>query len=103
MTDSEPAPSRTMVLQGHKGEVYSVDFSPCGRHLASAGFDRSVLVWGVYGDCDNWCELKGHSNAILELHWDKQVDSGLLYTCSADKTLSVWNVHEGKRIRKLTG
>lgn len=35
--------------------------------MASGGFDKNILVWKVYGDCDNWCILKGHENAVLEV------------------------------------
>lgn len=31
----------------------------------------SILVlWNVYGDCDNYATLKGHSGAVMELHYN---------------------------------
>lgn len=31
-----------MMLEGHPGEIYTAEFHPEGRHLASAGFDRQI-------------------------------------------------------------
>ena len=32
--------------------------------------DKSqVFVWNVYGECDNFAVLKGHTGAVMDLHW----------------------------------
>lgn len=59
----------TMQLSGHSGEIYDVCFSPDGTCLASASFDKSVFCWRTYGDCDNYMVLRGHKNAVLQVHW----------------------------------
>lgn len=28
------------------------------------------VLWNVYGDCDNFATLKGHSGAVMELHYN---------------------------------
>lgn len=48
----------TMQLTGHASEVFSLDFSPDGKSLASASFDKMVFLWRVFGDCDNYMVIK---------------------------------------------
>lgn len=84
-----------MLMSGHEGEVYCCKFHPNGATLASSGFDRlickiliitlvmvqvvccsslsflfAVVLWNVYGDCENYATLKGHSGAVMELHYN---------------------------------
>lgn len=42
----------------------------------------------MYGECENYGVMKGHANAVLEVHWKH--DGTQLYTCSADKSVCVW-------------
>ena len=44
--------------------------------------------------------LQGHSNWVLQL---EQLESGELVSCSADKTIKLWNLIEGTCIRTLVG
>lgn len=90
-----------MLLEGHGGEVYTCRMSPNGEHLASAGFDRSILLWNIYGNCENFCALEGHKNAILEVNWS--TDGSRLYSASADKTCVTWDAVYGERVKILKG
>lgn len=91
----------TMVLEGHRGPIYGLEFSPDGAHIASASKDRSVLVWSVYGECRSTVELTGHKNAVSDVHWSS--DSLSLYTASADKTAAIWDAESGARRRRYVG
>ena len=91
----------TVQLTGHGGEVYCVKFSNDGNMLATAGFDKQILLWDIYNECTNVSILKGHTNAVLELHWS--TDNARIYTGSADKTVAIWDVETNKRIKKFTG
>ncbi|KAG8143232.1 putative U5 small nuclear ribonucleoprotein [Naja naja] len=90
-----------MLLSGHEGEVYCCKFHPNGATLASAGFDRLILLWNVYGDCDNYATLKGHSGAVMELHYS--TDGSMLFSASTDKTVAVWDSETGERVKRLKG
>jgi Prp8 binding protein len=45
--------------------------------------------------------MNGHNNAILQVCWSQ--DDTKLFSCSADKTVSIWDVFESKRIKKMKG
>ena len=84
---------------GHEGEIYSVEFSDCGDYLASAGHDRKIMIWKVFDkEFKNVVELKAHKNTILDLWWS--TDTSKIYSWSADKTISIWDLVEGTRIKK---
>ena len=51
-------------------------FDPTGRHIASGGMDKNVLLWNVYGDCENYGLLKGAKGAITALEWGKDGGKG---------------------------
>lgn len=59
-----------MLLSGHEGEVFTCKFSPQGDIIASAGYDRRVLLWNVYGECENWACLTGHGGSIMDLQFN---------------------------------
>ncbi len=89
-----------ILLSGHKGEIYTGKFSREGFLYATAGHDRSIMLWETFEEnCRNITTLQGHSNAILDLQWS--VDDSRLFTCSADKTVCIWDVYAAKRIKKL--
>ena len=98
-TSSLHAP--TMQLTGHDAEVNACKFSPTGQSLASGSFDRSILLWSVYGECENFNVLKGHSGAITDLHFCS--DGSRLLSCSVDRSLALWDAEIGERIKKLKG
>ncbi|XP_068707210.1 U5 small nuclear ribonucleoprotein 40 kDa protein-like [Montipora capricornis] len=98
-TSSLDAP--IMLLSGHEGEVFTARFHPSGDTLASAGFDRLIYLWNVYGDCENFAVLKGHTGAVMELHFS--LDGSTMFTASTDKTLGIWDFETGARIKKLKG
>lgn len=98
-TSSLQAP--IMLLSGHEGEVYCCKFHPNGATLASAGFDRLILLWNVYGDCENYATLKGHSGAVMELHYS--TDGSMLFSASTDRTVAVWDSETGERVKRLKG
>jgi Prp8 binding protein len=90
-----------MLLQGHQAEVFSMKFSPGGKHLVSGSFDKSLFLWNVYDDCKNYMVLKGHNSAVLEVHWSTGED--FLFSASADKTVGVWDPNVGERVKKCKG
>jgi Prp8 binding protein len=60
-----------MLLTGHEGEIFTTKFSPSGDIIASGGYDRKILLWGTYGECENWAVLTGHGGSIMDLQFNK--------------------------------
>lgn len=98
-TSSLEAP--IMLLTGHQGEIFCSKFHPDGSILASSGFDRQILLWNVYGECENYALMTGHTGAVMDMHFS--TDGSTLYTASTDKTIGIWSTETGQRIKKLKG
>lgn len=90
-----------MLLSGQQGEIFCAKFHPDGQFLASAGFDRQLFLWNVYGECENFAVMSGHSGAIMDFHFS--TDGNTIFTASTDKTVGIWDAETGARIKKLKG
>ncbi|KAF2896925.1 hypothetical protein ILUMI_09249 [Ignelater luminosus] len=90
-----------MLLEGHEGEIFTIEFHPEGQYLASSGFDRKIFLWSVYGECENLSVMTGHTGAVMEHHFSP--DGGHIFTASTDHTLGLWDVITGQRIKKFKG
>lgn len=76
-------------LTGHQQAVNHLSFSPDGRYIASASFDKKVKVWD--GRTGRFLStLVGHVGAVFMVAWSP--DSRLLVSASKDSTLKLWDV-----------
>lgn len=63
-------------LEGHRKACYGVDFSPCGRFLATGAGDGTLIVWSVDGENSKkvWQWFAGSTKSgVFEIDW-KAVD-----------------------------
>ncbi|GAB5517352.1 WD40 repeat domain-containing protein [Rhodopirellula baltica] len=86
-------------LVGHRDVLYAAVFSPDGKRIATAGYDRKILIWDTStGEVVQ--ELLGHNGAIFGLAFSP--DGTLLISACADETVKVWEVATGQRLDTLS-
>ncbi|KAL7293834.1 hypothetical protein TKK_0012892 [Trichogramma kaykai] len=87
-------------LVGHQQLVNDVKFSPNGKIIASASFDKSIKVW--CGETGKYiASLRGHVQRVYSIAWS--ADSRLLVSGSADSTLKVWDMRKNQLCSDLPG
>jgi Prp8 binding protein len=87
-----------MQLSGHKAEVLTVQFSPDNQIIASAGFDKQILLWNL--KCENY-GLINTLGPVLQLKFSR--DSKQLYGCSSDYTCSIYDLERGEIMKRFRG
>lgn len=89
-------------IAAHKDAIYTMAFSPDGKTLATAGYDRVIHLWdadATEAKLNPRLTLKDHSDAVYGLAFHP--DGKLLASASADRAVKVWDAETGKRLYTL--
>ncbi|MEO6888906.1 MAG: WD40 repeat domain-containing protein, partial [Ktedonobacteraceae bacterium] len=97
VTGRGPFPPVTALLtyRNHSNSVSALAWSPDGKYIASASWDKTVQVW----DASNGNLLvtyRGHSDFVDALAWS--YNGKYIASASWDHTVQVWNASTGARL-----
>ncbi|MEZ6132049.1 MAG: c-type cytochrome domain-containing protein [Planctomycetaceae bacterium] len=84
---------------GHTDSVYAAILNGSDTLLATAGYDRRILIHDV-ATKDVLHTLEGHNGSVFALSFDPA--GRVLCSASADGTVKVWNVKTGQRLDTLS-
>eukprot|EP01012_Entosiphon_sulcatum_P025929 TRINITY_DN31308_c0_g1_i1.p1 TRINITY_DN31308_c0_g1~~TRINITY_DN31308_c0_g1_i1.p1 ORF type:complete len:512 (+),score=88.86 TRINITY_DN31308_c0_g1_i1:23-1537(+) len=87
-------------LAGHQKIVNHVSFSPDGKTIASASFDKSVKLWHAT-EGRHIATLRNHVGSVYQVAWS--LDSRLLISASADSTVKLYSLKTQKLLYDLPG
>jgi len=87
-------------MDGHNSAIYTMAFSPDGKHMVSGGAGTNLRLWDVdKKELKN--RVKGHYNAINTLVYSP--DGQQLATCSNDKTVKLWKAATLEELKHFKG
>jgi WD40 repeat protein len=84
----------------HPDHITSLAFSPNGKLLAAASWDRSIRLWDT-ATGKEVRRLQGHENQVNAVAFAP--DGRTLASGSVDQTVRLWDVDTGKSLRRFVG
>lgn len=85
-------------LEGHTGQVLSLEYSRDDRQLLSASNDNTAMLWNVETGTPERV-FSGHENAVTHATFSNAGD--LIATGGLDRTARVWSRETGEQIQVL--
>ena len=93
-SDYVPTPEKPLVFHLHDNWVNNITFSPDGKCIATASWDKKAHLWSV--DTGEEIFVLSHNGSVNDVVFSP--DGKYIATASADNTARVWDAATGKQI-----
>ncbi|GCE18291.1 serine/threonine-protein kinase [Dictyobacter kobayashii] len=88
-----PQANMLYVCMGHSTRITALSWSPDGKYLASASYDKTVQIWDA-ANGNHLTTYKGHTGRVNGVCWSP--DSQMVASASDDHTVRLWTPLTGK-------
>jgi WD40 repeat protein/serine/threonine protein kinase len=96
LTALQYRPHLQQFLHGHRDAVRDVAFSPDGKLIASASWDKTIIVWDAETGKVVLPPLIGHTDGVTSMAFSP--DGTLLASSSQDGFVILWDVQTGQPV-----
>lgn len=96
----EVSTGREVKTFSHESAVFSVSFSPDGKHIVSGESSGKIGLWDISSDKEVKI-LKGHEGPVYSVSFSP--DGDYVVSGGADKKVKLWDIKKGKEIRTYEG
>ena len=84
----QPQQNTLFICSGHTSRVTALAWSPDGKRIASANFDKTVRIWDGGNGKELFC-FRGHAAHVNALAWSP--DGRRIASGASDKKVQVWD------------
>ena len=98
--EARSADIQLAVLSGHADIVISAAYSPDGRRIVTASWDKTARIWDAATGAQ-LAVLSGHGGLVVSARYSP--DGRRIVTASIDKTARIWDAATGAQLAVLSG
>lgn len=91
--------AKLMLPLGHTNAVVAASFSPDGKSLLTASYDKTAKIWNAESG-QLLLNITGHTDLITSASFSP--DGASILTSSYDKTAKIWSAKDGSLISTLS-